>query len=135
MWGRMWGYRSVTSLGQKWEQPVGGPLWPCSDEVFGWSKAVTVAAGRIDVQFDRNFGFVQRRGVKQGVFDANRVVCGHGKERRRCVCCDLQVRGDLVIFLFDDEIAGINHEGEIGPATDRVGIVHSVISAFVIIVA
>src|SRR5437773_2796980 len=87
------------------------------------AKAIAVSAGWIDVQFDRDFGFFQGKGIEEGVLHADRIVLRHRNEGRWTVSRDLDFRCDFVAVVLQSKISGIDQHAEIGTTTELIGFI------------
>lgn len=97
--------------------------------MLGLAQAIAVTTSRIRMQLRRNPRLLQRHIIKHRILDTNRVVLCHGQKSRRMVCRDLDVGRNLVTLLLVHEIAGMNHDIEVGAATNGISRIHQRISS------
>jgi len=92
------------------------------------SDAEVMGSRRIDVQLRRDAGFLQRKVHQHTVLRwANDIVPAVREEDRRRSGRDTQAGSDMV-FVFRLQVARIDSNGEVRPATDFVHIIDRLVS-------
>jgi len=89
---------------------------PGGDGQLSAAEAVAVAALGVDVQLGRDLGVLQGQKVNGSVFDVHRVVFGLKNEGGRSLVGGMDFGIGCEALFGDGEVAGIDDDGEIGPA-------------------
>src|SRR5208337_2922658 len=111
------------------DQPGFHQLGPAGDWQRGAPQAVAMSACRVDVQFRRDLGILQRLEVNGRVFHVHRIVLGLHDERWRRFIANVNVGIRREVLFFERQIARIDDHGEVRPATHLICGIHGIIEA------
>ena len=114
-------------------QPSFYELGPVRYGLIRGTKAPSVAAVGVDMKFGGNFGVFESEKIDGGGFDVHGIVFGLNDEGWRSFFSGMDFGVGRHVLFGDGEIAGINDDGEIGPATDAVSGVDGIVEALIVV--
>ena len=86
-----------------------------------------MSAVGVDVHFGRDFGILQREEIDGGVFHMHGIVFRLNNDSRRSFFRDVNLGIRSEVLFCQCEVAGIDNDGKIRPATDFIRVIHRVI--------
>src|SRR5688572_22595403 len=108
---------SLTFQKSSTPHPIRRPVRPGSDEVIAAAQTVAVTAGRVDMEFRRNLCLFQGKVVVEHILDPDTVILRHHQECWRGIGGHVHVRRDFISVFLDRQVARVNQDAEIRPAT------------------